>query len=76
LIVDPQRRYTLSQALSTNISDNYAPPSFYMWRTADNSGHTAAVLRTSTKIRQSRTSYARQTLGVIGGDGFKNEKLG
>ena len=33
---------------------------FCMWRTADNSGHTATLR--SAKIRQSRTSYVSKTL--------------
>ncbi|MDF2958175.1 MAG: hypothetical protein OD814_001797 [Candidatus Alkanophagales archaeon MCA70_species_1] len=33
--------------------------------TSPNSGHTAAVLRTYAKIRQSRTSYVRGTLSEM-----------
>ena len=38
------------------------------------SGYTAAVLRTSAQIRQSRTSHVRRTLSEIGG-GLEKENI-
>ena len=38
--------------------------------TSPNSGHTATVFHTFAQIRQSRTSYVRQPLSEIAGDGI------
>jgi len=46
----------------------------YKWATSYNSGHTATVLRTSAKIRQSRTSYVRKPLSEIVAEGLQLEK--